>query len=218
MKKSWLLLSLLLLSGAAGAGTAPQFIANINYVDVTPAHSTDVKPGQIEVIEFYWYGCPHCFALEPYVEAWEKKLPKDVVFKRIPGALPNSEFYFDGQAAFTADALGIGEKIREPLFNAIHLDNKIELTSDLDAMKAFFAQYGVSAQQFDSTWNSFGVQTRLSQAGALENSYGVNGVPTIIVDGKWRTGAGYQMEPANIMNCVDYLIQKARDARKQKRK
>jgi protein dithiol oxidoreductase (disulfide-forming) len=222
MKKLCLSLLVLLLSGAALADTPPdtsRFEEGMSYEAVTPVGPTDVKPGQIEVIEFYWYGCPHCFALEPYVEAWEKAgLPKDVVFKRVPAAMPDSEFYVDAQAAFTADALGIGEKIREPFFNAIHLDDDEALRTDQDALRTFFGKYGVAPADFDKAWNSADVQAALSKAQKLEDLDGIMGVPTIVIDGKWKTGAGHKltsgdyMKPQDIMDCMQFLIARQRTA------
>jgi thiol:disulfide interchange protein DsbA len=212
MKKLGLLFSLLLLSGAASADMS-SFTEGVNYVAVTPAQQPDVKPGQVEVIEFYWYGCPHCFALEPYIEAWEKQgLPKGVVFKRIPASMKGSEFYVDAQATFVAEILGIGDKVREPFFNAIHLDGNDALRTDKDAIRDFFGKYGVKPADFDATWDSFGVQSRLASAEQLGDRYQVQGVPTVIVNGKWKTGAGYQMAPADIMKCIEFLIAKEQAA------
>jgi thiol:disulfide interchange protein DsbA len=207
MKKICLLLALVLLPVAAFADT-PNFVQGVNYFPVDPPQKTDVKPGQIEVIEFYWYGCPHCFALEPFVQAWEKTKPANVVFKRIPAAMKGSEFYVDAQATFVAEELGIGEKIREPFFNAIHRDHDVDLTSDQGALRTFFGKFGVKPADFDATWNSFGVQMDMGRSQHLSDAYQVEGVPTVIVNGKWKTGAGYQMEPADIMRCVQFLIAK----------
>ena len=211
MKRIWLLLPLLLLSPAAFADTA-NFVQGVNYVPVEPAQKTDVKPGQIEVIEFYWYGCPHCFALEPFVQAWEQHLPKDVVFKAIPAAMKGSEFYVDAQAAFTAEELGIGDKVREPFFNAIHRDDDEALRTDQDAIRTFFGKFGIKPADFDTAWNSFGVQMDIGRSQRLGDAYQVEGVPTVIVNGKWKTGAGYQMEPADIMRCVEFLVAKEQAA------
>ncbi|MGE5624457.1 MAG: thiol:disulfide interchange protein DsbA/DsbL [Bacillota bacterium] len=210
MKIRWLLIPMLFVLSSPVLAEKAHFFQGVNYEAVTPAQPTDVKPGQIEVIEFFWYGCPHCYALEPYVVAWEKTLPKDVVFKRIPAAMPGSEFYTDAQATFTAEVLGIGEKIREPFFDAIHAQHQVELATDVDALRTFFGKYGVSPKDFDATWNSFAVQTRMAQANQMANRYSVQGVPTIIVNGKWKTGAGYQMESADIMRCVNFLIDQER--------
>ncbi|HEY4126744.1 MAG TPA: DsbA family protein [Gammaproteobacteria bacterium] len=216
-------LALLMLLSAPVLADAPvdtsRFVEGMSYEAVTPVGPTDVKPGQIEVIEFYWYGCPVCFALEPFVVAWEKDgLPKDVVFKRIPAAMPDSEFYVDAQATFTAEQLGIGEKIREPFFNAIHVDGDGPLRTDVDALRTFFGKFGVKPADFDSTWNSFGVQTALSKAQKLEDIDGINSVPSIVIDGKWRTGAGYKlasgdyMKQQDIIDCLRFLIARQRTA------
>jgi len=189
------------------------FMEGLNYEAVTPAQPTDVKPGQIEVIEFYWYGCPHCFDLEPYVEGWEKAgLPKDVVFKRVPASMKASQFYLDAQAAYTAEALGLGEKIREPFFNAIHFDGKDSLRFDKGSIRDFFGSFGAKPADFDAAWDSAAVQADLLAAQKLGDRYQLTGVPLIIVNGKWKTGAGYQMLPADIMRCVQFLIAKERAA------
>ncbi|MGH8370151.1 MAG: thiol:disulfide interchange protein DsbA/DsbL [Gammaproteobacteria bacterium] len=188
------------------------FTAGVNYVPVSPAQPTNVKPGQIEVIEFFWYGCPHCYALEPYLEAWLKHKPANVVFKRIPGALPGSEWIPDAQAFYTAQALGLEPGINMPLFDAIHLHQQYKLTQSQDALRDFFADHGVNKKDFDATWNSFAVQLKMNQAAEIEQRYGVEGVPTLIIDGKWKTGAGYQMAPPDIMKCVEFLVQQEETA------
>ena len=207
LKLRWLLILPLLLISTSALADKSAFFQGINYEPVTP-QPTSVKPGQVEVIEFYWYGCPVCFGLEPYVEAWEKQLPKNLVFRRVPAAWPDTEFYVDAQATAVAEILGIGEKIREPFFNAIHEQDDEALRTDKDALRGFFAKYGVKPADFDATWDSFGVRTKLAQYQKLAASYGVDRVPTIIVNGKWKTGAGYQMAPADVMKCVQYLVDK----------
>ncbi|MHB8425938.1 MAG: thiol:disulfide interchange protein DsbA/DsbL [Gammaproteobacteria bacterium] len=162
------------------------------------------------MIEFFWYGCPHCFAVEPYVEAWLKHKPGNVVFKRIPAAWSGGADHMDidAKAFYTAQALGIGEKINEPLFNAIHLQNQYDLANSPSALQRFFAKYGISKQQFNTTWNSFEVQLKMNQALQTLQRYGVMGVPTFVIAGKWMTGAGYgQMMPADIVKCVQFLVQ-----------
>jgi len=214
MKIRWLLIPILLFLVGPVLADKAHYFQGVNYEAVNPAQPTDVKPGQIEVIEFYWYGCPHCYALEPYVESWEKTLPKDVVFKRIPAAMPGSEFYTDAQATFTAEVLGIGDKIREPFFDAIHAQHQVELTTDKDALRTFFGKYGVKPADFDATWDSFAVQMHLAQANQIETRYAIQGVPTLIINGKWKTGAGYQMDTKDIMGCVNYLVDQERAAMK----
>ncbi|MGH8378694.1 MAG: thiol:disulfide interchange protein DsbA/DsbL [Gammaproteobacteria bacterium] len=202
-----LLTATLFASNAALAASI--FKEGVNYVPVSPPQPTTVQPGQIEVIEFFWYGCPHCFAFEPYVDAWLKHKPANVVFKLIPAAWTGGEHMdIDAKAFYTAQSLGIGEKIHDPLFNAIHVQNQYALINSQDALQGFFAKYGASKQQFDSTWNSFGVQLKMNQALQTLTRYGIQGVPTFVINGKWMTGAGYQMAPADAMKCIEFLVQK----------
>ena len=206
--------SLLIFSGSALA--AANFQEGVNYVSVSPAQPTTVAPGQIEVIEFFWYGCPHCFAYEPYVDAWLKHKPANVVFKLIPAAWPGGEHMdIDARAYFTAQALGLEPKIHDPLFNAIHVDNRSDLTQSQSALQGFFAKYGVSKQQFNATWNSFGVNLKMNQALQTITRYGIQGVPTFVINGKWMTGAGYQMPPQQAMQCVEFLVQQEQAALKK---
>jgi thiol:disulfide interchange protein DsbA len=213
-----LIVSFILVLGGCFVGTAAAADSRIytqgaSYEPVTPAQPTEVKPGQIEVIEFFWYGCPHCFALDPYVESWLKDKPANVVFKRIPVAMAWGEHMdVDGYAYYTAKALGLEPKIHVPLFDAIHRDRQYNLSKDKDALQVFFKGYGISKQDFDATWSSFTVNFEMRKAADTEKSYGLVGVPTIIVNGKWKTGAEYKtsngdhMTPVQIMQCVKKLV------------
>jgi thiol:disulfide interchange protein DsbA len=194
------------------------FPEGVSYVPVSPAQPTNVKTGQIEVIEFFWYGCPHCFALEPYLEAWLQHKPANVVFKRIPVALAWGEHMdVDGHAYYTAQALGLEPRIHTPLFNAIHKDRQFNLVTDQDALQGFFANYGISKANFNATWNSFSVQLKMNQAADIEQRYGLESVPTLIINGQWKTGAAYKsadghyLPPEKIMQCVKMLVQKEQD-------
>jgi thiol:disulfide interchange protein DsbA len=208
MKLRWLLITMSLLCAPPALADKQFFFQGINYEPVTLAQPTSVKPGQVEVIEFYWYGCPHCFAVEPYLLAWEKQLPKDVVFKRVPAAIQGSQFYLDAQAAVVADQLGLGDKIREPFFNAIHQDGNLALRNDKGAIRDFFGKFGIKPADFDAAWDSPAVKAQLDADERLIFRYQTDQVPTIIVNGKWKTGTGYQMAPPDIIKCVQYLIDK----------
>jgi thiol:disulfide interchange protein DsbA len=208
--------------GTVSAADSQIFTQGASYVPVSPTQPTTVKTGQIEVIEFFWYGCPHCFALEPYLESWIKDKPANVVFKRIPVAMAWGEHMdVDGYAYYTAQALGLEPKIHTPLFNAIHQNRQLSLTNDKSALQVFFKGYGISKQDFDATWNSFSVQLEMNKAADTEKRYGLEGVPTIIVNGKWKTGAGYKtsngnyMTPVQIMRCVNMLVQNEASGRAQ---
>ena len=95
------------------------------------------------------------------------------------------------------------------------MDNQYDLTQSQSALQAFFAKYGVSKQQFDAAWNSFGVNLRMNQALQTLTRYGIQGVPTFVVNGKWMTGAGYQMPPQQAVECVEYLVQREEAALKK---
>lgn len=211
----------LMMLGGSALGATNTFKEGVNYVAVSPAQPTTVAPGQIEVIEFFWYGCPHCFAFEPYVTAWLKHKPANVVFKLIPAAWSGGADHMDidARAYYTAVALGLEPRIHNPLFDAIHINNQYALMTSQDALQKFFAKYGVSKQQFDSTWNSFGVNLKMNQALQTLTRYGVEGVPTFIVNGKWMTGAGYPadnpMPPEAAMRCVAFLVQQEEAALKK---
>ncbi len=219
-KNRLLIAALILVVGesifsASAAADSRIYTQGASYVPVSPAQPTDVNPGQIEVIEFFWYGCPHCFALERYLEPWLKQKPANVVFKRIPVAMAWGEHMdIDGYAYYTAQALGLEPKIHTPLFDAIHQNRQLSLTKDKAALQEFLNGYGISKQNFDATWNSFSVQFKMKQAAETEKRYGLEGVPTIIVNGKWKTGAGYKtsndnyLSPRQIMQCVKILVQK----------
>ena len=154
------------------------------------------------------------------MDAWLKHKPANVVFKLIPAAWPGGEHMdIDARAYYTAQALGLEPKIHDPLFNAIHEQNQYALASSPDALQNFFAKYGVSKQQFNATWNSFGVNLKMNQALQTITRYGIQGVPTFVVNGKWMTGAGYPadnpMPPEEAMRCVEFLVQRAETALKK---
>jgi len=164
-----------------------------------------VQPGQIEVIEFFWFGCPHCFALQTYVDSWLRSKPDNVVFKRIPAAL-NPVWDTDARAYYTAKALGIADKAYPAIFNAIHV-NHVQLDSQAAYRDFFVKQFNVTAQQFDTAWNSLQVDTDLTRAKVQAQRYGVLDVPTLVVNGKWLTGPGYKLTNSQVMPAVSWLVQ-----------
>lgn len=211
--KFWLrvTLALLALAGVATTrGTAPAYQEGVNYIPVIPAQPTNVNPGQVEVLEFFWYGNPQCFALEPYVEAWQKNLPTNVVLTRVPAAL-NPQWDLAARAYYTAMQLGLADKANAVIYAAIH-QQPMSLDTQSDYQRLFTSQLGVSAQQFNSTWNSLQVDAQLARAKVLAQRYGVTNVPTLTVEGKWLTGAGYHLSIAQIMPAVSWLVEQDQKA------
>lgn len=155
-------------------------------------------PGKIEVIEFFWYGCPHCYNLEPALENWVKKLPRDVTFRRIPAVLSQA-WARDAQIFYTLEALGVLDRLNRPLYDAIHRDRL--RTDKPDALNEWLAKNGVDPKKFNETLRSFGVQSKARRAAQLTIAYQVDGTPAIAVQGRYVVPGS-----ARILQTTDYLI------------
>ena len=168
------------------------------------------EPGKIEVVELFWYGCPHCYAFEPTINPWVEKLPSDVNFKRIP-AMFGGPWDAHGQLFLTLEAMGVEHKVHNAVFEAIQKQGK-RLTKPED-MADFVATQGVDKDKFLATFNSFAIQGQIKQAKELAQKYGVQGVPTMIVNGKYRFDLGTTGGPEQTLNVADQLIAKERAAK-----
>jgi len=162
------------------------------------------------VVELFWYGCPHCYAFEPTINPWAEKLPADVNFKRIP-ALFGGPWDAHGQLFITLDTMGVEHKVHNAVFNAIQKEGK-RLTKPED-MADFVATQGVDKAKFLETFNSFAVKGKMAQYKELAQKYGVQGVPTMIVNGKYRFDLGTTGGPEQTLNVADQLIAKERAAK-----
>ncbi|HVA54523.1 MAG TPA: thiol:disulfide interchange protein DsbA/DsbL [Gammaproteobacteria bacterium] len=199
------LLTLVAVASIA-ASTPESYKQGTNYIPVIPAQPVSVNPGQIEVLEFFWYGDSHCFALEPYLESWIKNKPSDVVFAYVPAVL-NPQWDLAARAYYTALQLNISDKAGAAIYTAIHISHR-ELATQADYQSLFTSQLGIDAKLFQSTWNSQAVNARISQAMVLAQRYGINKVPAFTVNGKWLTGAGFHLRDAQIMGTVNWLTQR----------
>lgn len=212
-----LALTLLFSIGALAAAPeaakpTPAFKEGVNYQSVLPAQPTSAGPGQIEVLDFFWYGCPHCNALEPYLEAWERSKPANVVLKRIPAIL-EPDWEPAARAYYTADALNLLARSHMATFNEIH-QNTHPLLNETDFQAFFARQFGVDGKQFAATWSSPAVDAKIAQANVMAERYGLIefGVPTLVVNGKWITGGGFGVSYPQIMQVVDYLVKQEQAA------
>jgi thiol:disulfide interchange protein DsbA len=183
--------------------------AGKTYVELTNPVPVSV-PGKIEVVELFWYGCPHCYAFEPVINPWVEKLPEDVNFKRIP-AMFGGPWDAHGQLFLTLEAMGVEHKVHNAVFDAIQKQGK-RLTKP-DEMADFVATQGVDKDKFLATFNSFAIQGQIKQAKELAQKYGVEGVPTLIVDGKYRFDIGSAGGEKEALNVADQLIAKERAAK-----
>lgn len=160
------------------AGLAQQPPPFIELNPPLPVETTD----KIEVLEFFWYGCIHCYNLEPKIETWLKTLPKDVEFRRVP-AIFNDRWAHDASIFYTFEALGLLEKLHRPFFDAIHRDR---LRSDRGGeLNAWLEKHGVDPKKFETTARSFGVQSKVKRAVRLTTAYKVEGTPAMAVHGRY---------------------------------
>ena len=168
------------------------------------------QPGKIEVVELFWYGCPHCYAFEPTINPWIAKLPADVHFVRIP-AMFGGIWDVHGQMFVTLESMGVESKVHTAVFEAIHKEHKMFKTPE--ELADYLAPLGVDKGQFISTYNSFAVKGMVEKYKKLALAYGVTGVPTMIVNGKYRFDLGSAGGPEETLKVADMLIQKERDAK-----
>ncbi|MDD2724500.1 MAG: thiol:disulfide interchange protein DsbA/DsbL [Methylovulum sp.] len=160
-------------------------------------------PDKIEVIEFFWYGCPHCYAFEPELAKWVKKLPKNVEFIRQPAVF--SELWGKhAKAYFVAESLGVVEKVHADLFDAIQ-NKKEKLESEEDQAK-FFVAHGVKEADFHDAYKSFAVDSKMRQASVTAGRYGITGVPAVIVNGKYLTNGPLAGSHEKMIEVMDKLI------------
>ena len=171
---------------------------------------SEAPTGKIEVIEFFWYSCPHCNAFEPRFEAWIKKAPADVAVRRVPVAF-RPDFEPQQRLFFTLEAMGKLDEVHRKVFHAIHTERQ-PLNRE-DAITAWVEKQGVDRNQFSDTWKSFGVSTKVRRAVQSQNAYGVQGVPSLGIAGRFYTDATLAQNMERALAVADYLIGEARKSR-----
>ena len=204
------------LAGAAGSALAQGGpVEGRHYQVINPPLPT--TPGKIEIVEFFWYGCPHCFAFEPAVEEWAKKLPADVVFRKAHVAF-RANVKIHQRMFYALEVLGKEAATRQAIFNAMHLQG--QTLDDAKAQAKFLSPLGVDPVKYQEAYNSFGVVTKCQQAEKLSEAYRIDGVPTLGVAGRFLTspamaGGGQRMAEHELgqkaLQITDFLIQRARN-------
>lgn len=167
------------------------------------------EPGKIEVVELFWYGCPHCYQFESTINPWVGKLPEDVNFVRVP-AMFGRVWDIHGQMFITLEAMKVEHKVHTAVFDTIHKDGKKLATPE--EMADFVATQGVDKAAFLKTYNSFGVKGQVEKAKKLAQAYQITGVPVLIVNGKYRFDIGSSGGPEKALEVADHLIAKERAA------
>ncbi len=200
MKK--LLLPLFLLMFALPNSWAEDFTEGVDYTTIeNPVKTSDSS--KIVVTELFWYGCPHCFRFEPYANQWKKTIASDVTFEQIPSTL-NPSWVNHARAYYALQQMGKLDLVHAQIFNGIHIKNK--RLSNRDSMANFVAQFGVDKEQFKKAFNSFTVETKLRKNGKKERKYGVSGVPSVIVNGKYITSGSHAGSYSRMLKILDYLV------------
>lgn len=200
---------LLLLCAMPVFADAP--VAGKDYTLVSPAQPTH-SGDKVEVLEFFFYGCIHCYHLNPFISAWEKKLPADVEFTYVP-AVFNATWEVSARTFYALEGLGVRKQLHDDLFDAWNRDN-IQLV-DESSTADFLSRHGVDAKKFGDAYNSFSVQSAVTRAKQLGQTYGVRGTPTLIVDGKYLISG---LQPADTMRVLNALVEKARSEHPARKK
>ena len=207
MKKLFSALSIFLAFTLPSA--AQEFQEDVNFFPLLveqPVRTGD----QIEVLEIFWYGCPHCYALEPYLKKWLKNKPEFVEFGQWP-AVRNQSWAFDARVFYTFVALGLMDELHEAYFDAIHQDRR--RMKNVEQVASWAQEQGIDPKLILDTFNSFGVDSMLANATQMSGRYEADGVPTIIIDGKYRTTVSLAGGHNEIIDLINYLAQRAKSER-----
>ena len=202
MLKKWMLvfISGLLLSTPVFAQQA--FTEGVDYQRIVPAVKTS-DPGKVVVTELFWYGCPHCFRFEPIAEKWAATLPEGVIFEQVPSSL-NPRWTEHARTFYAAKMMGVQEQLHRKIFDAIHVKRK--RLNGLDAIARFVADQGIDEKLFRQHYASFPVDSQVRKNSKIEKRYGHEGVPAVIINGKYRTSGSMAGTYDRMIKIIDFLI------------
>ncbi len=193
-------LALLMLSGTAMAADT--------YKRLSKPQPTD-NPDKIEIVEVFWYGCPHCYDFEPHLNKWLENKPDDVDFKRMP-AVFRQDWLAHAKAYYTALELGVVDQVHSDIFTQIH--EKRNMLNNESALKAFFVEHGVDGDAFTKTYNSRTVESHIKQALGKLRRYEITGVPAVVINGKYMTSGPIAGSYDTMIQTMNELIEKERAA------
>jgi thiol:disulfide interchange protein DsbA len=189
------------LSSPTFAQGPAKFVAGKDYMKLDRAVPTETEAGKVEVIEFFWYSCPHCSAFEPTFSQWVKNAPKDVVVRRVP----QQRLYF------SLEAMGLLDKIHGKVFQAIHVE-RLPLSTDASIL-AWVEKQGVDKNKFADTAKSFGVASKLKRAVQLQNDFKIEGVPSLGIAGKYYTDGTLTGSMERALQVTESLLAQVRQGR-----
>jgi len=188
---------------------ARQFKEGKDFKRLDKPVAPDAPAGKVDVIEFFWYSCPHCNAFEPTLDAWVKAAPKDLSIRRVPVAF-NASFVPQQKLFYTLEGMGKLDALHAKVFRAIHVE-KAKLAKD-DEILAWVTQQGVDVAKFKEVYGSFSVANQVRRASQLQDSYGVEGVPSMGVAGKYYTDGTMAGSMQTVLQVVEFLAATARKA------
>ena len=178
------------------------YVEGVDYTVISPAVKT-AQPNKVVVTEFFWYGCPHCFRLEPYIEHWQTTIPDGVVFEQVPSVL-NPSWSIHARAFYALKLMGVQEQVHQKLFNEIHVERK--RLNSIDQLADFVADLGLDEKLFRDSYVSFPVDTQIRRNSQSEKRYGHNGVPAIIINGKYLASGSMAGSNDRLIKIIDYLV------------
>lgn len=194
------------VSGVAQA-QAQAYRSGSDYLTLDKPAPTEAPAGQVEVVEFFWYKCPHCNAFEPQFDAWSKKVPKDVYVRRVPVAF-RADFEPLQRLYFVLEGMGKVGELHRKVFNAIHLEKQSLDTAEQIA--AWAEKQGIPKAKFLELYNSFSVATKARKSTQLQDAYGVDGVPALGINGRYYTSGTQAKTLERSLQVTDYLIAQSR--------
>ncbi len=200
-------------SAASAAATTPstEWQEGVNYTRLVPAQPTEVPAGQVEVLEFFWYACPHCYAIDPSIESWLKTKPAYISFSRVPVMWSEGHRSL-ARLFYTLQSLGKLDQLHSDVFKEIHVNgNPLTAPNPNNAIESeriqtvFATKHGISDADFTKAYHSFAVDTDLQRADELEQRYRIEGVPTFVVNGKYIADVQSAGGPERLLTLVGYL-------------
>ena len=196
------IVALMFVSGSAFAQSP--FVDGADYQTISPAVKTS-QPDKVVVTEIFWYGCPHCFRFEPYVERWSASLPDGVVFEQVPSSL-NPRWTEHARAFYAFKMMNALDQTHKALFDAIHLER--QRLNSLDTLAEFASNLGLDEKLFRENYFSFPVETQVRKNIQKEKRYGHSGVPAVIVNGKYLVSASLAGSNERMIEIMNYLVAK----------
>ena len=201
--------ALMALAGlTANTALAQQLVAGQHY-SVLASPVATAQPEKIEVVALFWYGCPHCYQLEPTLNEWKKDLPDDVDYVKVP-AMFGGVWNLHGQLFYTLQALKVDDPVHDAVFNALHQQNR--RLASASEITSFVGTLGIDKDSFEKAWNSFGVKSQMEKAKRQAIAYQISGVPALVVNGKYRFDIGMAGGLRETTQVADLLIAKERTA------